>query len=378
MGVHNLTKLLDANAPGCIKKSNFENYFSRRVAVDASMHMYQFMVVVGRFGEQGLTSRTGEETSHLQGMFYRTVRMLEAGIKPVYVFDGTPPELKGDELTKRKERKLEAEQSLKEAVETGDQEAIEKFSKRAVRINSKQNDECKRLLRLMGVPVIEAPSEAEAQCAEMCRSNLVYAVATEDMDALTFGAPRLVRNLMAVQSKQKDVMEFNYEEMLQELNLTTEQFVDLCILSGCDYCTTIRGVGSVTALKMIREHGSIEKVIEMLQSKKELNLAGFNYQAARQMFLHPEVHKSEDLPELKWTKADADALVEFLVHEKSFSEERVRRAVERINASRGKGAQSRLESFFTPNEKRKSDVKPHDDNEKSKSSKKQKTKKSKK
>lgn len=105
MGIHGLTKLLGDNAPGCIKETKFENLFGRKVAVDASMHIYQFMVVVGRQGDQLLTNEAGEITSHLQGMFFRTAKMLEAGIKPVYVFDGKPPQLKQDQLAQRTERR---------------------------------------------------------------------------------------------------------------------------------------------------------------------------------------------------------------------------------------------------------------------------------
>lgn len=367
MGIHNLTKLLEGHAPECITTTKFEDFFGRRVAVDASMHIYQFMVVVGRSGEQGLTDASGEETSHLQGMFYRTVRMLEAGIKPVYVFDGKPPEFKSDELEKRLERRNEAERSLKEAVEQGDQEAIEKFSKRTVKVKKKQNEECQKLLKLMGVPVILAPSEAEAQCAQMCKDGLVYAVATEDMDALTFGAPRLVRHLMAAPSQKKDVTEFDYASMLGELKLDSEAFIDLCILSGCDYCSTIRGIGSVTALKLIREHHSIEKVLEALKEanndpkktkKKEYVLDDFHYENARQLFKNPEVVQKDDLPELKWGPIDIEELVEFLVKEKTFSEERVRRAAERANAARGKSTQARLDSFFKVAPKRKVESKP--------------------
>lgn len=79
MGIHGLTKLLGDNAPKCIKEQNFNNYFGRKIAVDASMHIYQFLAVVGRQGDQLLSNEAGEVTSHLQGMFYRTARMLEAG-----------------------------------------------------------------------------------------------------------------------------------------------------------------------------------------------------------------------------------------------------------------------------------------------------------
>ena len=157
-----LAKFIADYAPRAVREVKFENYFGRTVAIDASMHIYQFMVVVGRVGDQTLTNESGEVTAHLNGMFYRTVRMLEAGIKPVYVFEGAPPEMKFGELVKRKEKRKEAQEGLEKAKEEGNEADIEKFAKRNVRVTKEHNEDCKRLLRLMGVPVIEAPGEVRA------------------------------------------------------------------------------------------------------------------------------------------------------------------------------------------------------------------------
>ncbi|XP_056175159.1 flap endonuclease 1-like isoform X2 [Syzygium oleosum] len=94
-------KLLADNAPKAMREQKLESYFGRRIAVDASMSIYQFLVVVGRKGTHMLTNEAGQVTSHLQGMHYRTIRLLEAGIQPVYVFDGKPPDLKKQELAQR-------------------------------------------------------------------------------------------------------------------------------------------------------------------------------------------------------------------------------------------------------------------------------------
>uniref|UniRef100_A0A6S8GZ49 XPG N-terminal domain-containing protein n=1 Tax=Dunaliella tertiolecta TaxID=3047 RepID=A0A6S8GZ49_DUNTE len=169
MGIQGLTKLLADQAHECVREQKFETYFGRKIAVDASMHIYQFMVVVGRVGDQLLTNEAGEVTSHLQGMFYRTARMLEAGIKPVFVFDGKPPEIKRQQLDQRLERRTDADESLRKAQESGNQEEIEKYSKRSIKVTKQHNEECKELLRLMGVPIVDAATEAEAQCSSMCK-----------------------------------------------------------------------------------------------------------------------------------------------------------------------------------------------------------------
>ena len=194
MGIHGLAKVIGDNAPGAIKDNEIKNYFGRKIAVDASMCIYQFLIAVRQEGN-ALTNDEGETTSHLMGMFYRTIRLMENGIKPVYVFDGKPPALKGGELNKRQERRAEAQENLEKATDAGDSENVEKFSRRLVKVTKEHSEECKKLLSLMGVPYVDAPCEAEAQCCALVKSGKVYAVGTEDMDALTFGGNVLLRHL---------------------------------------------------------------------------------------------------------------------------------------------------------------------------------------
>ncbi|XP_021728043.1 flap endonuclease 1-like isoform X1 [Chenopodium quinoa] len=348
MGIKGLTKLLADNAPKCMKEQKFESYFNRKIAIDASMSIYQFLIVVGRTGTEMLTNEAGEVTSHLQGMFSRTIRLLEAGIKPVYVFDGPPPDLKKQELAKRYAKRADATEDLTEAIEKGDKDSIEKFSKRTVKVTKQHNDDCKKLLGLMGVPVVEAPSEAEAQCAALCISGKVYAVASEDMDSLTFGAPKFLRHLMDPSSKKIPVMEFETAKVLEELNLTMDQFIDLCILSGCDYCESIKGIGGLTALKLIRQHGSIENILENINKERYQIPEDWPYQEARRLFKEPLVHPGNEEPELKWSSPDEEGLVNFLVKENGFNIDRVTKAIEKIKAAKSKSSQGRLEAFFKP------------------------------
>lgn len=282
-----------------------------------------------------------------------------------YVFDGKAPEMKAGELAKRKEKKEEAEKALTEAQEAGTAADVEKFGKRTLKVTREHNEECKKLLRLMGVPVVEAPCEAEASCAELCKKGLVYASATEDMDTLTFGTPLLARNLMKPASADVPILQFDYAKACEELHLTREQFVDLCILCGCDYTDSVKGCGPVSALKLIQEYGSIDEAMKELRANKKYVIPEpFPFTEARRLFLQPEVVDCDTLPELKWTPPDEEGLVQvrsqhrsarrgadarvaqFLVHEKTFEEGRVRKAIEKIKAAKSKSSQNRLESFF--------------------------------
>ncbi|NXQ60617.1 FEN1 endonuclease, partial [Anthoscopus minutus] len=344
MGIHGLAKLIADVAPAAIRENDIKSYFGRKVAIDASMSIYQFLIAV-RQGADMLQNEDGETTSHLMGMFYRTIRMVENGIKPVYVFDGKPPQLKSGELAKRTERRADAEKHLQEAQEAGEEENIEKYSKRLVKVTPQHTQECKKLLTLMGIPYVEAPGEAEASCATLVKAGKVYAAATEDMDCLTFGSPVLMRHLTASETKKLPIQEFHLNRILQDLQLTWEQFVDLCILLGCDYCASIRGIGPKRAVELIREHKSIERIVQQLDTKKYPLPENWLHREAQKLFLEPDVI-DPDTVELKWSEPDEEQLVQFMCGEKQFNEERIRNGIRRLSKSRQGSTQGRLDDFF--------------------------------
>ncbi|XP_020823996.1 flap endonuclease 1 [Phascolarctos cinereus] len=344
MGIHGLAKLIADVAPGAIRENDIKSYFGRKVAVDASMSIYQFLIAV-RQGGDVLQNEEGEATSHLVGMFYRTIRMVENGIKPVYVFDGKPPQLKSGELARRGERRAEAERQLQRAQEAGAEQEAEKFAKRLVKVTERHGEECRRLLRLMGIPYLEAPGEAEASCAALVKAGKVYAAATEDMDCLTFGSPVLMRHLTASEAKKLPIQEFRLGRVLQELGLTQEQFVDLCILLGSDYCESIRGIGPKRAVDLIRQHKSIEEIVRRLDPSKYPVPDDWPHKEAQRLFLEPDV-LDPDAVELRWGEPDEEGLVRFMCGEKQFNEERVRGGVRRLSKSRRGSTQGRLDDFF--------------------------------
>ncbi|KAH9869296.1 Elongation of fatty acids protein 2 [Plenodomus lingam] len=354
MGIKHLHQLIQEHAPDAIKAGEIKNQFGRKVAIDASMSIYSFLIAVRSGGEQ-LMNESGETTSHLMGLFYRTLRMVDNGIKPLYVFDGAPPKLKSGELAKRFQRKTEAQAAAEEAKETGTAEDVEKFSRRTVRVTREHNEECRRLLKLMGIPFIVAPTEAEAQCAVLARGGKVYAAASEDMDTLTFNSPILLRHLTFSEQRKEPILEIHLDKVLEGLAMDRTQFIDLCILLGCDYLDPIKGIGPSTALKLIREHKDLEGVVKHIQSQPKGKLTipeDWPFADARLLFLEPDVRPADD-PEcdFKWEAPDVEGLVKFLVEEKHFSEDRVRNGAAKLNKNMKTAQQSRLEGFFKPIQK---------------------------
>uniref|UniRef100_A0A336LGJ2 Flap endonuclease 1 n=1 Tax=Culicoides sonorensis TaxID=179676 RepID=A0A336LGJ2_CULSO len=374
MGIQGLSKLIADIAPFALKEMEIKNFFGRKVAIDASMCLYQFLIAVRAEGAQ-LTSVDGETTSHLMGTFYRTIRLVENGIKPVYVFDGKPPDLKSGELAKRAGKRVEAQKALDKATEAGDAAEMDKFNRRLVKVTKDHCNEAKELLKLMGIPYVEAPCEAEAQCASLVKTGKVYATATEDMDALTFGSTILLRHLTSAEARKLPIQEYYYEKVLKGLELNADEFTDLCILLGCDYCDSIKGIGPKKAIELIVKHRSIEKILENIDTTKYIVPEDWNYELARKLFKEPEVADPNEI-ELKWKEPDVDGLVAFLCGDRQFNEQRVRSGAERLIKSRSTGTQGRLDSFFkvlpstTPKQEKR---KPTDDKNKKGPAKKAKT-----
>ena len=241
------------------------------VACDASMAIYQFLIAtttVGKMNVPGLQELRDEEgnlTGHLVGLFHRTIQFMEAGIKPVWVFDGKPPELKNKELDKRKEQKEQALKEKEAAIDAGDFEKAKAMAGRSIKITPEMTEDAKKLCRLMGCPVIESPGEAEAQCAVMCEMGLAFGTASEDMDSLTFGSNYLLRGF---NTKKEPITQINLSAVLEGFGMSMDEFIDLCILCGCDYTHNIGGIGPIKAYNLIRDNKTIENV---LVSIKKIN-----------------------------------------------------------------------------------------------------------
>ena len=169
------------------------------------------------------------------------------------------------------------------------------------------------------------------------------------MDTLTFGTPILLKHLTASEQKKLPVHQVDLPKALEGLQMTMAQFIDLCILLGCDYLDPIKGIGPKTALKLIREHKTLEAVVEHLkeEGKKSVHIPEhWPFQEARKIFETPDVQKGKDL-DLKWEAPDVEAMVKFLCQDKGFSEDRVRKGCEKLQKSLSQKQQGRLDGFFT-------------------------------
>lgn len=301
-------------------------------AVDANQMLYQFLALIRKPDGTFFTDARGNVTSHLIGFAFRVTRLLcDYNMRLIFVFDGRPALLKLRELNERKLRRERALMEWRMAIKEG--RLAEAFSKAvsSTRLTSTMVEDTKTLLSAMGLPFVEAPSDAEAQAAFIVQRGEAYAVASRDYDTLLYGSPRLVRNL-AIRSTEflpskgyskilrPELIEA--EDALDKLGITREQLVDVAILVGTDFNEGIRGIGPKKALQLVKKYGRIEEM-----PREALPKVPENYAEARRVFLKPDV---KEVYSVEYTGLNEEGVMEFLHFEKGFSKERVIKLIERM------------------------------------------------
>jgi flap endonuclease-1 len=323
----------------------------KTVAFDAWNILYQFLSNIRQPDGTPLMDKQGRVTSHLAGILYRTANLVEAGVRPVFVFDGPPHPLKTETLLARSERRDKALVEYEAAKEAGDTEASFSKAQQASRLTLPMVQQAQELLGGLGIPVVQAPGEGEAQAAVMCAAGSVDAVCSQDFDALLFGAPVLLRYLNGGRRKlpgkriwvDVEPEAIRLDETLEGMQATREQLVDAAILIGTDYNPGIRGIGPKKALQLIRKAGGLEPLVERLARSPEsadsaveralieqhANL--MDRDTVRRLFLDPPADPG--LP-IEAEPVNPDAVRHLMVETHGFNAERVEAALQRFGSSK--------------------------------------------
>jgi flap endonuclease-1 len=330
--------------------SSLQAYSGRRVAIDAYNTIYQFLTIIRQPDGTPLQDSRGRITSHLSGLFYRTCNMLEAQVKPTYVFDGPPSPLKKATLEARAEIKRQALEKMQEALKEGRVQEAAMLAQRTAKLTPQIADEAKGLLDLMGVPWVQAPSEGEAQCAVMAANGLVHAAASQDYDSLMFGAPLLVRNL-TVSGRKKiarrqmfvEVVpeEFRLQENLEINRIDRQKLVWIGLLAGTDFNKGVYGIGAKKGLKLVQESKSLKEIEGKLGEKAQ----GMDLQPVLELFLNPP-YKQVEKSDLEFKPLQRDKLVSLMCDEHEFSQDRVNSSLAKAYSQPLDSNQSQLEKWF--------------------------------
>ena len=325
-------KFKDIVSPEEISLKDLEG---RTVAIDAYNTIYQFLSGIRQRDGSPLMDQNGNVTSHLSGILYRTASIVDKGIKPIYVFDVESHEHKAKTLEQRRAIKEETIEKWREAKAAGNIEEARKFAIRTSRMSPYILESSKELLDYMGIPYVQAVGEGEAQGAYMVEQGDAWAVASQDYDCLLFGAPRIVRNL-TLSGGLSNLEYLELEKVLEELELSREQLIDVALMVGTDFNEGIHGIGAKTGLKLIRNN-SLEDVLV----QKGITDVEVEPDELREIFLKHEVNTDY---EIKFKSAKKDKLVEFMCEEHGFSESRVLNVTDKLKKL--SSTQKSLEDWF--------------------------------
>jgi len=315
---------------------SFTDLKNRVVVIDAFNVLHQFLASIRQRDGTPLKDTHGNITSHLSGLFYRTANLVEAKVRPVYVFDGKPHPLKAKVIEQRIQRRVLAEQAWKEALEKGDEETARKKAQQTSRITEDIITQSKELLTSLGIPYVQAPSEGESQASYMVKQGDAYAVGSQDFDCLLFGASRLVRNLTSSGRRKlpnKQAYVKVKPEMillkpgLSSMNIIQSQLIDMAILIGTDFNEGVKGYGPKKSLKLIKKSGNVENALALIGGDNLPTLD--EIQEIRKIFLDPEV---TDDYHLSWVKPDVESVLHILCDIHQFSSDRVESIIEKYSS----------------------------------------------
>lgn len=325
------TKLSSLVEPKII---SYNELAGKKFSVDAHNILYQFLTTIRSYDGSYLTDKKGNVTSHLIGLFNRSVSLMEQGLKLCFVFDGQIPDLKKEETIRRKELKNVALKKYELAAAEKNIEEMKKQATRTARLTSEMIEDAKELISALGMPIVEAPSEGEAQAARLVKEKTVYAAISQDYDTLLFGCPRMIKNL-TISKKRKIPGSYSMKEVFPELielsqvlNLTgldQDKLIALGIMNGTDYCREgIKGIGPKKALKLLSEN-SISEAFSKGQWNNKINW--------KDIFNLIKKMPTKSVRTLEWSSIDVKRVKKVLVEKHDFDLERVEKTLEKLNSN---------------------------------------------
>lgn len=309
MGV-NLSAIIESQRIG------FDFLTGKTLVVDSYNIIYQFLSSIRQRDGTPLMDESGNITSHLAGLFYRTINLTEKGINLMFVFDGKPPDFKKAEVERRRNIRTEAKEKWDNALKEGNIEDAKKYARMSSSMSAEIVEESKNLLTYLGFPVIQAKSEGEAQAAKICMDGKAWGIASQDFDSVLFGSPITVRNLSISKADCLELIELN------KLSLSREQLILIALLIGTDYNPGIKGLGPKKGLKLVEKYKTIENLKKQINWDFEVEI-----ETLYDFFLNPPVF--EDY-KIESAKLQTDKIKELLCKKHNFIEDRVQKFIDKL------------------------------------------------
>lgn len=334
------------------KELSIEDLKGKTIVVDAFNQLYMYLSSIRQSDGSLLKDSRGNVTSHLNGLFYRFTKLMQSDIKFIFVFDGTPPELKLKERARRSELKHEAEKKFEQARENENLDDMKKYASRTSKLTKEIIADAKELIAALGLPIVQAPSEGEAQAALLVKNKDAYASLSQDADSLLFGCPLVVKNL-TLSGRRKQAGKLNYDiiapelislkDTLESLSISQDQLIVIAMLTGTDYNVGgIKGIGHKTALKLVKEYGDTENDFDRLFKEKSWSKY-FDYDWKDVFNLIKNTETTNEYL-INFREVNDDAVIDILCTKHEFSEDRIRKILETLHKK--SSSQKGLGEFF--------------------------------
>lgn len=331
---------------------SIEDLKDKVIVVDAFNQLYMFLSSIRQPDGSLLKDSHGNVTSHLNGLFYRFTKLMQYDIKFIFVFDGKAPELKLKERERRSALKHEAELKFEKAAEEENIEDMKKYAARTSKLTKEMIDDVKELISALGCPIVQAPSEGEAQASLIVKNKDAYASLSQDADSLLFGCPLVVKNL-TLSGRKKLPNKLSYDSItpelislkdtLKELDIDQDQLIVLAMLTGTDYnIGGIKGIGPKTALKLVKGYGSGKENFDKLFKENGWD-EHFDYDWKDVFEVIKDTKVTEDY-DVMFKDVDDEKVVEVLCKKHDFSEDRTRAVLEKLHKK--PAAQKGLGEYF--------------------------------
>jgi len=330
------------------KEIEFKDLKGKIIAVDAFNAIYQFLTTIRQLDGTPLKNSKGDVTSHISGLFYRNIKLILEGVKMIYVFDGEAPELKTRTRENRREIRQDYKEKYEKAKDEEDVESMGKYARADVHLDEQKIEESKELLIAMGIAVVQAPGEGEAQASWMSRDDEIYAVASQDYDCLMFQAPLLIQNLSLSRTRKtisgvKEVFPqiIELKQVLNELEISQEQLICLGIICGTDYNPGgVKGLGPKKSLKIIKEYKIKEEIFNAIENNKKFSKYDVEFDW-KEIYNEIENTRIDKDVEIEFPKLNPDKIKEILLkHE--FSEKRIDSQLDKLEDLKKQAAQKTL------------------------------------
>jgi 5'-3' exonuclease len=290
------------------------------IIIDGSIWLHQALSSYRTVSGDLFTSKNGVITSHIYGLLHKMVPLITRGNRLIFCIDGSKlPEKEENTKNRRVQRQNHKRvlQNLKNCLNIT-REQIYIASKRVIQVTPDLFTTVEYFLKYMGIPYVRGENEAESQCAyiqqTLTAKGIKSYVYTPDSDALIFGADNIIM------AQNRGVYQIaSLSKTLQSVRLSRIQLVDVVLLSGGDYTTGVRGVGCITAMKLIKKYGSLVKIPSScfsVASQQSFKLLLNNYEHLQGLYNRAPVNLEFDI---EWKKPDLQSLESFLVDELNFS-----------------------------------------------------------